>query len=153
MTKQAENRRNGGSSEKKQKKLSYQAENGRNTWFKKGVSGNLNGRPTNTKGLTARLREVLNSDGYIVLEVELLDDKGHPTGKFAKGRAKVPTLDVIVYATAKEAAKGKNQKIVEFVWNKFEGTEKTLNINLGMLQDQGTRERVAQELRIAAEID
>lgn len=118
-------------------------------WIQPGTSGNPNGRPKGTKGFTNKLREVLDGDGFLVLEVEILDKENRPTGEFVRGRAQIPKLDAVVYAAIKKAVGG-NMKAIEFVGNKYDGTHNTMNLNFGLLKDTEQRQRIANELRAAA---
>lgn len=91
--------------------------------FDKGKSGNPNGRPRGTYGLTRRLREILQGDGYMVFEGDELGDDDKPTGRIVKVRARVPKADSILLTMARQAASG-NTKAQEMILDRLEGKAK-----------------------------
>ena len=88
-----------------------------------GESGNPSGRTPGTFGLTKLLKQALQNDQYVVFEGELLDEEGHPTGKFAKVRARMPKAETIVNRVISKASGG-DMRAVEFVYDRIEGRAK-----------------------------
>ena len=83
---------------------------------------NRAGQPKKFKGLTATLRELLNTDGTIVIEnVYELDENNNETGKkFKKAKVKIPRKDIIILAALKKSVQG-DMRAVEFVFDRIEG--------------------------------
>lgn len=117
----------------------------------KGQTGNPNGRPK-TGGFTARMREILEAgESFIDTEFELLDKRGLPTGKKARGRITIPSLEALVHV-ALDKAKNGDAWALEKVWDAYDGIEKNtiVNVNLGILKDNTKRQQLAKDLRQAA---
>lgn len=93
--------------------------------IKKGEVRNPTGRPKGMRGLTKRLRELIDTDGYISIEnVQELDEDGEITGKiFKNARILLPRLDVIIMAAMKKAIGG-DIRATEFIFDRIEGKPK-----------------------------
>lgn len=115
-----------------------------------GMTNNPNGRPPGTRGLTMKLRELINGQGFLETQAEIIDkETREPTGEIVDVRVFIPRLEAIVNTALKMAQKG-DMKAIEFVWNKYEGTDNTLNLRLGLLDDPDKASDYAQKLRDAA---
>jgi len=91
--------------------------------WKPGQSGNPNGRPPGTFGLTNILRETINNGlNFQIYTGELINEKNEPTGKTARIRVQHPTGEAIASKVLKMAAKG-NMRAIEFVFDRLEGKQ------------------------------
>ncbi|MFZ4705536.1 MAG: DUF5681 domain-containing protein [Bacteroidales bacterium] len=120
--------------------------------FQKGETGNPEGRPSGTFGLTKMLRTALQGDQTLIADGELLDDSGQPTGKMVKVRMKMPRAEAIVSRVIHKAATG-DMKAVEFVYDRIEGKARqtvTVNGNIFDGEDRGTAKFGVKEIRDAA---
>ncbi|KPL08372.1 hypothetical protein AMJ86_00655 [bacterium SM23_57] len=93
--------------------------------IKKGEIRNPTGRPAGMKGLTKRLRELVDSEGYLTIEnIQETDENGNPTGRVFKiGRILLPKLDVVILAAIKKAVGG-DIRATEFIFDRIEGKPK-----------------------------
>ncbi len=91
--------------------------------WKPGQSGNPNGRPPGTFGLTNILRETINNGlNFQIYTGELINEKNEPTGKTVRIRVQHPTGKAIASKVLKMAAKG-NMRAIEFVFDRLEGKQ------------------------------
>ena len=88
----------------------------------KGQSGNPNGRPKGTKGLSETLRELLEKDGLMIIEnVYEVDENNKETGNvFKRAKVRIPKKDIIALAVLKKSAKG-DMRAIEFMFDRMEG--------------------------------
>jgi len=102
-------------------------ENVRNTkgFDKKPQNINKKGRPKAFKGLTATLRDILESDGSMIIQdIIELDENKQETGNIIKfGKVKIPKGEMIILAAAKKAIKG-DMRAIEFITDRSEGKAK-----------------------------
>jgi len=97
----------------------------RNGFDKHPENINKNGRPKGFKGMVATLRDVVGSDGYMIVEdiIELDEDKKE-TGDIIKfGKIKIPKGEMIVLTAARKAIAG-DMKAIEFITDRLEGKAK-----------------------------
>ena len=91
---------------------------------------NKKGRPTAFKGLTKTLKDILESDGTMIIQdIIELDENKKETGNIIKfGKVKIPKGEMIILAAAKKAIKG-DMRAIEFITDRTEGKAQQ-NINL-----------------------
>jgi len=83
------------------------------------------GRKKGFKGLTATLRDILESDGSMIIQdIIELDENKQETGNIIKfGKVKIPKGEMIILAAAKKAIKG-DMRAIEFITDRSEGKAK-----------------------------
>lgn len=91
---------------------------GKDTRFSSDYQPENPGRPSGK--LTAMLREELESDGYSVIEGEVVDENGRVTGQLARVRVKMTTYQAVAKRLLSNAAKGR-EKSIEMVFDRIEG--------------------------------
>jgi len=91
---------------------------------------NKAGRPKGFKGMTATLKDILESDGTMIIQdIIELDENKKETGNIIKfGKVKIPKGEMIILAAAKKAIKG-DMRAIEFITDRTEGKAQQ-NINL-----------------------
>ena len=86
--------------------------------------GNINrsGRPKGFKGLTETLRDLLESDGSMIIDnIIEIDEAGKETGNtFKRAKVRIPKKDMIVLAALKKSVKGE-MRAIEFMFDRMEG--------------------------------
>ena len=78
------------------------------------------GRPKgSTRNLLDAIRAMMEGDGYVIVEGEVLDADGKPTGQKAKVRAKVPTTESVARAMLTKMKSGDMRAIQIFLEREF----------------------------------
>lgn len=74
------------------------------------------------KGLTATLKDVMESDGTMLIEnIIELDENKKETGKVIRyGKVKIPKGEMIIIAAARKAMKG-DMRAIEFITDRLDG--------------------------------
>ena len=83
---------------------------------------NRKGRPKGFKGLTETLRDLIESDGTMIIDnVKEIDESGKETGNvFKRAKVNIPKKDMIVLAALKKSVKGE-MRAIEFMFDRMEG--------------------------------
>ena len=83
---------------------------------------NRKGRPKGFKGLTETLRDLIESDGAMIIDnVKEIDESGKETGNiFKRAKVNIPKKDMIVLAALKKSVKGE-MRAIEFMFDRMEG--------------------------------
>lgn len=89
--------------------------------YEKGESGNPKGKPKGTISFKAAAKRLLEKDGFIILEGEILDENDKLTGQRARIKAKIPTIDSLILKYMSHG--NKTTQVVETFKEWFDGKE------------------------------
>lgn len=114
------------------------AEIGKNTKFSE------DRQPDNRKqpkvNILEAVQELMEGDGWAIVEAELLDEKGKPTGQTSKVRFKTPTVKAAAQAWASKVSKADPRLLEMYLERTFGKVPLNLQGNLNVKTENGFSE-------------